>query len=155
MHFRIKAFDAAEFSAYFGMDDDTLAKSGAMRMTVDENPGFPCRISLQDAGIGEEVILLNYMHHDVDSPYRASGPVFIRKDATTAVLEADELPLMLQHRLLSLRAYDKNAMMLNASVTEGKDLKETLISFFKDDAIRYVHIHNARPGCYNCVAERI
>jgi hypothetical protein len=155
MHFIIKALDAGKFSAYFRMDEAALSKSAARKMIVDEKPGFPCRISLQDAEIGEEVILINYMHHDVDSPYRASGPVFIRNHVPTAVLEVNEIPLMLRHRLLSLRGYDNNGMMLNASVTEGKDLKDTLISFFKDDAIRYVHIHNARPGCYNCVAERV
>lgn len=155
MHFVIKALDADEFSGFFMMDNETLRKNNILRMTVDEYPGYPCRVSLEDALIGEEVILLNYMHHKVRSPYQATGPIFVRKDKPTATFAIDEIPSMLIHRLLSLRAYDQKGMMKNAAVTEGKDLKERMLEMFQDKDILYIHIHNARPGCYNCVAERV
>jgi hypothetical protein len=100
-------------------------------MTVDEFPGFPCRVSLQDAEIGEEVILLPYQHHKTNSPYQANGPIFVRKIAKTAILETNEIPKMFNHRLLSLRGFDKNGIMKDASVTEAKILKNKLFELLK------------------------
>ena len=152
--FKIKSLDFQEFSDLFHSDDHQLAKLGALRMVVDEHPGFPCRVSLQDAAIGEEVILLPYQHHRTTSPYQAGGPIFVRKNAETARLAINEVPQMLLHRLLSLRCYEKSGMMKDALVLEGRELKEALHKIFSDPDISYVHIHNAKPGCFNCVAER-
>lgn len=154
-NFQIKALEQDEFTALFNLTDAALEKNNAVRMIVDKMPGFPCRVSLEDAAIGEEVILLCYQHHKTGSPYQSAGPVFIRKSLPTARPAVNEIPSMLQHRLLSLRGYDKNGMMKNAMVTEGTQLKEMLDQIFSNSAINYVHIHNAKPGCYNCVAERV
>jgi hypothetical protein len=155
MKFRIKSLDDKEFSALFKLDDSALEKMGAVRMIVDEYPGFPCRVSLEDAQIGEEVILLPYQHHKTNSPYQASGPIFVRKIAKTPMFELNQIPTMFHHRLLSIRGYDKNGMMKEASVIEGNNLNEEIEKTFKNDEIHYIHIHNARPGCFNCVVERL
>ncbi|MEI6582772.1 MAG: DUF1203 domain-containing protein [Chitinophagia bacterium] len=123
-------------------------------MIVDEYPGFPCRVSLEDAEIGEEVILLPYQHHKTNSPYQSSGPIFVRKIAKTVTYDLDEIPKMFNHRLLSLRGYDKNAIMKDASVIEGTNLKAQILKTFENNEIHYIHIHNAKPGCYNCLVER-
>lgn len=136
------------------LDEAALQQLGAVRMTADEQPGFPCRVSLQDAAPGEEVLLLPYQHHSTRSPYQSSGPVYIRREAKTAAPGINEIPFMLQHRLLSLRAYDGNGMMKNALVIEGNMLAATLHQLFEAAAIACVHIHNAKAGCYNCLAER-
>jgi len=154
MNFRLKSLQDTEFSNLFKLDDLELEKIGAIRMTVDEFPGFPCRVSLQDAELGEEVILLSYQHHKTNSPYRASGPIFVRKIAKTATLDINEIPKMFNHRLLSLRGFDKNGIMKDASVTEGQNLREQIIQIFVNEEIDYIHIHNAKPGCFNCVVER-
>ncbi len=154
-NFKIKALQANEFAGLFGLDDTALEKKGAKKMTVNANPGFPCRVSLEDAAMGEEVILLHYQHHKTNSPYRAGGPVFIRKIAATATPGINEIPAMLHHRLLSLRGYDINGIMQYAMVTEGQNLREQLHRIFENTAISYIHIHNAKAGCYNCVAERV
>ena len=153
--FKIRALEKNDFANLFNEDDAELKKIGALRMTVDANPGFPCRVSLQDAEIGEEVILLPYQHHKTASPYQSSGPIFIRKVAETATLQINEIPKMLNHRLLSLRCYNKDGIMIDATVIEGKVLKEKLTALFENGDIKYIHIHNAKPGCYNCVAERV
>jgi len=153
-NFKIKSLNHTEFSDYFKLTDLELEKIGAIRMTVDKFPGFPCRVSLEDAQIGEEVILLPYKHHQTTSPYKASGPIFIRKKVTTPAFEMNQIPLMFNHRLLSLRSYDKNGIMKEASVVEGNTLKESIIKTFENEKIDYIHIHNARPGCYNCLVER-
>jgi hypothetical protein len=154
MNFKIKSLEASEFSMLFDLDNSALEKMGAIRMIVDEFPGFPCRVSLEDAEIGEEVILLPYQHHQTNSPYQASGPIFVRKIAQTAQLDINQIPKMLNHRLLSLRGYDNNAIMKEATVVEGKNLNEQIIKIFENEEILYIHIHNAKPGCYNCVVER-
>ncbi len=83
------------------MDNLELEKIGATKMIVDEFPGFPCRVSLQALNFGEEVILLSYKHHKTNSPYQASGSIFVRKVAKTAILDINEIPKMFNHRLLS------------------------------------------------------
>jgi hypothetical protein len=123
-------------------------------MTADHKPGFPCRVSLVDAEIGEEVILIDYTHQDADSPYRASGPIFVRANAETAKLEINEIPAMLSTRLLSVRAYDERGMMRDAEVVKGADLEERIRAFFANERVAYLHVHNAKPGCFNCRVER-
>ena len=154
-NFQIKALPEETFAALFSLDDADLQQMGAVRMTADKQPGFPCRVSLQDAVPGEEVLLLPYQHHSTRSPYQSSGPVYIRRIAKAAAPGINEIPFMLQHRLLSLRAYDSNGMMKNALVTEGNKLAETLHNLFEAAQIAYIHIHNAKAGCYNCLVERV
>lgn len=155
MEFIITALDEKEFSSLFEIDDADLAKVSAVRMTVDAHPGFPCRVSLVDAAIGEEVILLTFQHHKTQSPYQSSGAIFIRKGAKRATLPINEIPKMLEHRLLSLRGYNNIGMMQSASVIEGSELKNHISEIFTNDTIAYIHIHNAKPGCFNCVVERV
>src|SRR5690348_1908531 len=107
MNFRIVGLPLEEFQPLFSLRDQELAQKGARRMTVDAKPGFPCRVSLEDAAIGEKVILIPFVHHDVDSPYRASGPIFVREDAIEADLRVGEIPGLVSSRTMSVRAYDK------------------------------------------------
>ena len=153
--FQIQSLDAKEFSEYFNWNDSELANIGAIRMIVDEKPGYPCRVSLEDAEIGEEVILLPYKHHNTNSPYQALGPIFVRKNARNAILEMNALPKMLNHRLLSIRGYDSHGILKEATVTEGTNLREILDNIFDNQEVSYIHIHNAKPGCYNCMAIRV
>lgn len=152
--FVVEAIEYREFESLFGLNNLELAKIGAKRMVVDENPGYPCRVSLQDAEIGEEIILLTYKHHDVISPYRASGPIFVRKNALTARLKPNELPKMFYHRNLSLRAYDSNGMMVDAKNVLGNKAEEVIRSICGNALVEYVHVHNSEPGCFNCTIKR-
>lgn len=152
--FRLIALPYEQFATLFGQSDAELEAIGARRMIVEEKPGYPCRVSLADAEVGETVVLVPFTHHDVSSPYRASGPIFIRHGATTARPRPDEIPTMFRHRLLSIRGYDAGAMMVSAEVVEGSDLEESIRRLFGDESVSYLHIHNARPGCYNCRVER-
>ena len=123
-------------------------------MTVDNKPGFPCRVSLEDAEIGEQVILLPFIHHDADSPYRASGPIFVREKAKEANLAVGEIPELVSTRTLSVRAYDKNSMMQDGSVVPGSEIKAHIEKLFGNPNIEYLHMHNAGAGCYSCKVER-
>jgi len=154
-NFKIKSLRSEEFSDLFTLSDAELSKRGIIRMIVDEKPGFPCRVSLEDAEIGEDVLLLSCQHHKTNSPYQSTGPIFVRKIAKTADLGVNEIPQMLTHRLLSVRGFNELGMMIAAMVTEGTSLREILNKTFDNQEISYIHIHNAKPGCYNCVAERV
>jgi Protein of unknown function (DUF1203) len=152
--FQFVALPSGSFSHLFSMDDAELASRGARRMTVDEHPGFPCRVSLMDAPVGERVILTHFQHHQANSPYQGTGPIFVREIAQTAAPEVNEIPAMFHHRLLSVRAYDEAGMMKGARVVEGKVLEETIRDLFNNETISYLQIHNAAPGCFNCTVQR-
>ena len=82
--FQLVALPSEQFASLFRQSDAELQARGIRRMLVDAKPGYPCRVSLMDAEVGESVLLIPYTHHDVSSPYRASGPIFVRAGATTA-----------------------------------------------------------------------
>jgi Protein of unknown function (DUF1203) len=154
-NFRIVGLQLAQFEPLFSLDDKKLAEKGARRLIADAKPGFPCRVSLQDAEIGERVLLLPFAHHDVDSPYRASGPIFVGETAKQTELPPGEIPDVLASRVISVRAYNDKGMMVNASVTPGKELKSQIEEFFGDANVSYLHLHNAGAGCYSCRVERV
>ena len=153
--FKIVALPYEPFRLLFSLNQQALRHHGARRMTVETHPGYPCRVSLQDAAVGETVLLINFTHHRVDSPYQASGPVFVRQNARQAVPGINKVPAMLRHRLLSLRAYDSCAMMIAAEVVEGTDVETHIRRFFVQETVAYLHIHNAMPGCFNCAVQRV
>jgi uncharacterized protein DUF1203 len=152
--FRLVALPSERFAPFLELTDAELRARGVRRMRADATPGFPCRVSLVDAEPGEEVLLAPFTHHDVASPYRASGPIFVRVGAATARPEVNEVPAMLRSRLLSIRGYDAEAMMVASEVAEGRDLERHVERAFSDPRVEYLHLHNARPGCYNCRVDR-
>jgi len=117
-------------------------------------PGFPCRISLTDAAEGERILALHHLHHDVTTPYRASGPIFIRENVETAHLPVNEVPTLMLHRQMSVRGYDATGMIVDASVVIGSDLSAELARLFDNEKVDYVHIHHAIPGCFACRVTR-
>ena len=148
--FQIVALERERFSHLLGASDTDLAASGARWVVVDGNPGYPCRVSLEDAEVGERALAIPFMHHDVDSPYRASGPIFIRETASTRRLAVNEVPRMLERRELSVRAYSEEAMMVAAKVVNGLDLRDAIPELLAMPEVEYLHVHNAGPGCFNC-----
>ncbi|MDH5834534.1 DUF1203 domain-containing protein [Luteimonas kalidii] len=154
MPFRLSGIDPAPFAALFALDDDALAQRGVQRCRADRDSGFPCRISLEDARVGEELLLLPYEHQPAHTPYRASGPVFIRRGVQRSELPQEVVPPYVARRLMSLRAYSDRHWMVDAEVCEGGDVARELARMFGDATVAYVHLHNARRGCFSCVAHR-
>lgn len=152
--FRFTALEASLFVPLFSLSDEELERRNVRRMTADAFPGFPCRVSLQDAAVGEQVLLLPFEHHAAASPYRSSGPIYVRTNAVTAVPEKNEVPVMFRHRRLSLRSYDAAGMMTEACVTEGAVLEQDILRLFGRSAVENLHVHNAGPGCFNCSVRR-
>ncbi|MEM7242862.1 MAG: DUF1203 domain-containing protein [Pseudomonadota bacterium] len=154
MDFQIHALDEAPFKPLFALSDAALAAQNARRMVVTEKPGTPCRVSMQDADVGERVLLLNYTHLPADSPYRATHAIFVREGATQAQITVNSVPEVLRSRLLSLRAFDDQDMMIDADVMEGAEIAPALKDAFERPEIAYIHLHNARPGCFAALVTR-
>ncbi len=100
MGFQISALSVDEFSNLFDQDDEVLSKNGVQRVVADSNFGFPCRVSLQDADVGESLLLMNYEHQPARTPFRASHAIFVRERASQARPAANEIPELLRKRLL-------------------------------------------------------
>ena len=154
MRFQISALPREPFAPLFDLDDTQLKARGAKRYIADRQPGFPCRVSLTDATPGERVVLVLFSHQDADSAYRASGPIFIREGARQAFLDVNEVPDLLRLRLLSVRAYDADALMVDADVVDGQELESVVERLFMDPEVNYLHVHFARPGCFACRVDR-
>ena len=152
--FRLVGLSAENFEPFFAMSDDELTALGARRVVADEAFGFPCRVSLADAEVGDELLLLPFEHLSARSPYRASGPVYVRTRAQRAVLEPGVIPPYVTRRLMSVRAYDASDMMVAGEVCEGADAHATLERLMADEGVAYIHLHNARRGCFSCRVER-
>ncbi len=141
-------FPPQRLSGFFQKTDNALRKIGAVRVRADATPGYPCRVSLAEAEVGEELILLNYGHLPALSPYRSAHAIYVRKAAEQARPLPGEVPEVMSRRLLSVRAFGADDMMRSADVVEGTMLARLLEAFFADPAVVHVHIHNARQGCY-------
>jgi hypothetical protein len=153
--FQLIGLSAGQFSDLYSLSDEQLAPLGILRVRADSQPGFPCRISLRDAEPGEELLLLPYEHQPATSPYRASGPIFVRVHAQQSILPPGEIPPYVALRQISLRAYDAHHMMLDAEVRPGDAVAAEIEHLFSNPQVAYIHLHNAKRGCFSCRVERV
>jgi hypothetical protein len=121
--------------------------AGGKRTTVSDANTAPCRRCLTDAQPGEDVVLVSYDPFTVDSPYRSASPVFVHAK-NCARYEGAAIPEQQRRRLLSVRSFDADAMMREADVVDGTDLDAAIEKMFADDAVEFIHVHNAKPGCF-------
>jgi hypothetical protein len=154
LQFRISGLSAEPFRHLFGLSEQELARHGAVRYVVDAKPGYPDRIELRDAEPGQTVLLVNYTHQPVESPYRSSHAIFVREGAAETFDRVDEVPESMRTRLLSLRAFDAKGMMLDADVIEGREIETVVARMFADPSVSYIHVHNAKRGCYAARIDR-
>jgi hypothetical protein len=154
MTYRISGLDPAPFRPLFGLPDEELAERGIVRMTVTEKPSFPCRVTLVDREIGEQVLLLNHVSHDVAGPYRASHAIFVTEGMSDAAEFVDEVPPVFATRILSLRGFDDRGMMAKAVLTQAGEADERIRALFSNPAVATIHAHNATRGCFAAKIER-
>jgi hypothetical protein len=153
MDFRIRGLDPAPFARFFEMHDAALARHRAARRIVDSVPGAPCRIALEDVPVGDEVLLLNYEHLPVDSPYRASHAIYVSR-ARAPFDAVNRVPQALRDRLLSVRAFDAGGNMLDADIAEGTAVEPLIERLLANPSTAYLHAHFARRGCFAARIER-
>jgi len=152
MNFRIRGLDARQFDHLFALTDAQLAAHSAVRRIAD-GPR-PCRISLTDAKPGDELILVNYEHHAVASPYRMRFAIYIRRGEETFDA-VGEVPEQLRSRTLAVRSFDASGMMTGWEIVEGAKLEAAIERQFANVEAEYLHIHFAAPGCYAARVDRV
>ena len=148
MDFQIHALDPAQFAPLFYQTNDALAQAKALKKTVDASPGYPCRVSLVDAKVGETVLLVNYQHQPARSPFQAAHAIYVREHAEQAFPRPGTVPELFRNRLISVRAFDERHLMTNAEIVEGACLDEAIHALMNDSYVAYLHLHNAKLGCF-------
>ena len=148
MSFTITGLPAQEFQNLLALSDAELKTRGVVRKTADTKPGYPCRITLDDANPGERVLLLNYESHKADTPYRSSYAIYVREGATEQATYRDELPPALKNRPIALRIFDKDGTLISADMGVNEDLKTKVKAAFDNSNAAYIHAHNAMHGCF-------
>jgi hypothetical protein len=154
MNHQLRGLEPALFEGLFSLDDEALVARGMRWMHSDAPVGFPCRISLEDAPVGEPVLLLPFTHQDGRSPYRASGPIFVRRGRKQAARIVNALPPYLTLRPLSVRAYDAADEMVDADIVDGAAAAPLIDRYLSRADVSYLHLHFARRGCFACRVDR-
>jgi hypothetical protein len=153
MTYRIEGLAPDAFESLFGMSDGELAARNAVRVTADSASGFPCRVSLEDAAPGEELVLLNHVSNDVPTPFRTSYAIYVRKGAQPAVYE-DEAPAYLDRRTLSLRGFDESGMLKDGLLAAPGEADARIRALFERPEVATIHAHSAAYGCFLARIER-
>jgi Protein of unknown function (DUF1203) len=154
MSYRVTGLDREPFAGLFEMDDAALAGQGAVRVTAGADKGWPCRISLEDAKAGEELILLNHVSHDVATPYRSAYAIYLRRSAGETAEYVDETPPVFEGRPMAFRAFDRDGMLRNAALALPGQADAKIRELFEAQEIDYIHAHNAAHGCFAARIER-
>ena len=151
MAYRVTGLDPEPYRPLFALSDKELEERGMKRMTVT-SPTFPCRVSLVDRPLGEQVILLNHVSHDVANPYRSSHAIFVADAEKAEYL--DDVPPVFVSRVLSLRGFDRHGMMAEALITQPGEADAGIRKLFDNPEIETIHAHNAARGCFSAKVER-
>ncbi len=154
MTYRFIGLDPAPFAHLFGLDGETLAGHGAVRMIADSRLGFPCRVQLDDAAEGESVLLVNHVSHDGNNPYRASHAIFVSEEVTTPASFVDRIPPAIDRRIVSLRAFGADGMMVDAALAQPGEADAVLRRLLADPAADHLDVHTAIRGCFLARADR-
>ena len=123
-------------------------------MTADTRPGFPCRVTLEDAEPGESLILVNHASHDVETPFRSTYAIYVREGAGEAPVFIDSLPPVFDGRTLSLRGFDADGMLRGALLAAPGEADAQIRALFERPEIATIHAHNAAAGCFAARIER-
>jgi hypothetical protein len=154
MTFRVIGLDVAPFRPLFGLPEAELVSRGVRRVIADAAPGYPCRVSLEDAQPGEPLLLVNYEHQPALTPYRSCHAIFVRESARETFVAIGEIPELMRKRLLSIRAFDSNDMMVDADVVDGMGAEPLIERLLSRPEAAYLHAHFAKRGCYAARIER-
>ena len=154
MSYVVTGLTPDEFQPLFGLSDEELKARGVIRKIADAKPGYPCRITLDDAEPGETVLLLNYESHRGDTPYRSAYAIYVRESALDAGQFTDELPPVMHGRPIALRIFNQDGMLIGADLSLDGALDEKIKAAFSNPDAAYIHAHNAAHGCFAAEIQR-
>jgi hypothetical protein len=133
---------------------DSFGHAGLRPIRVDESPGYPCRVCLREAAVGDEVFLIAHRASPVEHPHSVVGPVYVHAHACVPWAAAGSLPPIVSTRSMALRAYDAAGDLVACDLAEGPQLDAAIARLFEDSRAAAVHLHFARAGCFACRLER-
>jgi hypothetical protein len=148
MAYRIDGLEPEEFYHLLGLDEHGLAEAGALRVIADSKPGFPCRVTLEDAEPGESLVLFNHVSHDVRTPFRSAYAVYVRENAVAPARYFDEIPPVFDGRALGLRGFDSQGLLRGALLALPGEADCKIRVLLDRSEIESVHAHNAAAGCF-------
>ena len=153
MTYQITGLDPQQFAPLFALDEDELTARGARRVIASADRGFPCRVSLEDAAAGDELILLHHTSHAVETPYRSSYAIYVRRDVQPQRF-VDSTPPVFEGRPLGLRGFDGAGNLHDARLALPGEADAKIRDLFANPAIAYIHAHNAAHGCFSARIDR-
>lgn len=148
MDFLIRGLPLENYNHLFFMSDAQLSQHGVKRYVCDAKPGFPDRIEMRDADVGEVLLLINHTSMDKDTPYKASHAIFVREGATKTFEANNEIPPVMFDRLMSLRAFDHQGMMTDAAIATGAEINAFVENALVNEDIAHIDAHTAARGCF-------
>jgi hypothetical protein len=154
MSFRISGLDPMLFRPLFALTDEELVERGGRRYVADQPVGFPDRVTLRDASVGDRVLLVNYLYQPAATPYRGTHAIYVNESASVPFDAVDDVPPALRSRLLSLRAFDADHMMIDADIVEGAVVEAMIARLFDNERTQYLQAHFARRGCFAARIDR-
>jgi hypothetical protein len=154
MAYRISGLSPEPFAGLFGLSDEELAARGAVRMTADKKPGYPCRVTLEDAEPGEVVILVNHVSQPAATPFRASHAIFVREGVGEPSIYVDALPPVFDTRTIGLRGFDADGMLRDGLLALPGEADAKIRILFEKAEIASIHAHTATYGCFVAHVER-
>ncbi|MEM6711299.1 MAG: DUF1203 domain-containing protein [Pseudomonadota bacterium] len=148
MSFIIQGLSPEPYAHLFGLSDEALAEHGVYRYTVDAKPGYPDRVEMRDGDVGETMLLVNHVSMEKPTPFHASHAIFVREGTKEAYKAVDDVPEVMHRRLLSLRAFDADGMMVDAELAQGDAIAFALDRLLDGEGIAHVDAHYALRGCF-------
>jgi hypothetical protein len=154
MTYRITGLAPEQFAPLFAASPEDLAAMGAVRVTASAKPGYPCRVTLEDAEPGEELILLHHVSHDVETPYRSAYAIFVREGAGEPADYVDAVPPVFEGRPLAMRGFDEHGMLGTAMLALPGEADAKIREMLANKGIAYIDVHNAAHGCFAARVQR-
>jgi hypothetical protein len=153
MSFQIQGISPQPFLHLYGQPEAVLSQHGAVRVRADDS-GYPDRVELREARIGEHLLLVNYQHQPAATPYQSAHAIYVLEGATKPRIYVDKVPAVIANRMISLRAFDAQGMMLDAELMNGTGIERFIAHFFDDANVAYLHAHFAKRGCFAARIDR-
>lgn len=155
MSYLITGLPIEPFQPLFGLSDEALAARGVRRYVADADHGYPCRLTLEDAKVGDTLLLMNFEHQPADTPFRSSHAIFVNERAAGSARYVDEpAPVLASRPYISLRAFDEAGMMTDGRVAPGEEVHPVIEQMLADPQVAYLHAHFAGRGCFAARIDR-
>lgn len=148
MTYRIEGLAPEAYRELINLRDEALALRNARRVKAHSKPGFPCRVTLEDAEPGESLILFHHVSHDVHTPFRSAYAIYVRESAAEPACYVDETPPVFDGRALSLRGFNSVGMLRGALLALPGEADSKIRALFERPEIESIHAHNAAAGCF-------